>query len=251
MQDELAQEETALKHDVERYWNKRATAFSALHWDELRSGKRDLWAREIDRYLPRTADGAPLRILDIGTGSGFFALMLAARGHDVTGIDLSPAMVAEASAAARRLGSSARFLVMDAERPQFAPGTFDAIVTRNLTCFLPSLETAYRNWRELLREGGMLLNFDADYGREEPAPAAELPADHAHKDIPSELNREYEGIRTRLGARQKPRPVWDRELLGGMGFRDIVLDANVSNRVYARPDRFYNPVPMFAIKAVR
>ena len=49
--------------------------------------------REFRRYLPQ---GRPLRILDVGTGTGFFAFLLAAEGHCVTGIDLTPGMVEEA-----------------------------------------------------------------------------------------------------------------------------------------------------------
>lgn len=35
---------------------------------------------------------------------------------------------------------------MDAEAPSFAPGSFDAVISRNLTWTLPNLERAYRAW---------------------------------------------------------------------------------------------------------
>ena len=42
---------------------------------------------------------------------------------------------------------------------------FDVIVTRNLTWDLPHPESAYREWHRVLRSGGILLNFDANWYR--------------------------------------------------------------------------------------
>ena len=55
------------------------------------------------------------RVLDVGCGVGRWSRLLAARGADVTGVDLSPTMVAQASARAAeaRVSSRCRFLVQD------------------------------------------------------------------------------------------------------------------------------------------
>ena len=56
------------------------------------------------------------RVLDIGCGVGRWSRLLAARGARVTGVDLSPTMVAEAERRARASGlaSRCRFVVQDA-----------------------------------------------------------------------------------------------------------------------------------------
>mgnify|MGYP000892788636 FL=1 len=57
-------------------------------YDALNAGRED-----IDYYLSQLPN-MPQRVLDIGCGTGRFALELAARGHDVCGVDPAPGMVA-------------------------------------------------------------------------------------------------------------------------------------------------------------
>ena len=57
--------------------------------------------RVIEDYL-----GGRLRVLDVGAGTGRYSLPVAARGHRVTHLDVSPAMLARAEAAALRAGLS-------------------------------------------------------------------------------------------------------------------------------------------------
>ena len=236
--------EANLQNRITGYWTRRAGAFSAQRRRELAGEKHDQWLAALHRYLP--AQGG-LRILDLGTGSGFFAMLLAAEGNTVTGIDLTPAMIKEARRTAAALGIPAEFAAMDAVHPDFAPGSFDALVTRNLTWTLPDLDAAYRSWRRLLRPGGVLVNFDADYCRE-TAPAA-LPANHAHKGIAPALWAQYEQIKAGLRPAQQPRPAWDVQLLRRAGFAQVQVDGSVWRRIYARQDEFYNPTPIFALSA--
>ena len=235
-----------LKDEIVSYWSGRAEKFASLRRDELNSAKREQWLAELNRFLPPKR---PLDVLDIGTGTGFFCFLLEAEGCRVTGIDLSPEMISGARETARALGSKAEFRVMDAEQPNFAPASFDVIVTRNLTCYLPNLPRAYATWRTLLRDGGVLINFDGNYLYDETK--RPLPAHHAHQDLTAAQNAAHEHIRARMKDEQKPRPAWDRELLARAGFSRVAIDPGVSSRVYREFDRFYNPVPVFAVAAWR
>ncbi|MDX9856525.1 MAG: methyltransferase domain-containing protein [candidate division Zixibacteria bacterium] len=69
---------------------------------------------EIDFVLDelRVCDGAPL--LDVGCGVGRHAIELARRGYDVTGIDISSGMLAQAREAARRAGVTVEWVQADA-----------------------------------------------------------------------------------------------------------------------------------------
>lgn len=234
-----------IKTQMTAYWSRRVSSFSDLRQQELHSEKRALWQQELERCPP---SAKPLRILDIGTGTGFFALLLAAQGHRVTGIDLTPEMIAEARRTADALHIAAEYLVMDAEEPDFPSGSFDAVVTRNLTWSLPHLGQAYSRWHNLLKPGGILVNFDADYCREK-APDS-LPPDHAHKNLSADLVRAYEQMKNDLRPQQLPRPQWDVELLQAACFRDIRVDTGAWKRLYGAVDAFYNPTPIFVISAI-
>ena len=238
-----------IKHRVAHYWSHRAEAFETQRLREYDSEKRERWLAEFCRYLPQ---GKPLRILDVGTGTGFFACILAAEGHQTTGIDLTPDMIEHAEHMAAVLGLDAQFRIMDAEEPDFPAESFDVLVTRNLTWTLPHLEKAYREWYRLLKPGGMLINFDADYyAALEDDEEQELPENHAHKLVPDEMKAENDSITMEIGAYQQPRPQWDVQLLVEAGFERVIVDMGVYRRIYAEIDEFFNPTPIFAIVAYK
>ena len=72
-------------------YDAAARAYADALLDELDAKPLDRWLLE---RLAALADGAP--VADAGCGPGQVAFYLAAAGADVTGFDLSPAMVAEA-----------------------------------------------------------------------------------------------------------------------------------------------------------
>lgn len=232
-----------IKQRMTSYWTQRVEQFSALRYKELQGEKHRQWLEELQTRLPASTG---LEILDIGTGTGFFALLLGGQGHRVTGIDLTPNMVSEARRVAEQLGVEAEFLVMDAEQPNFPPHRFDAIVTRNLTWTLPHLPRAYEAWHTLLKPGGVLVNFDGDYCREAPYDA---PAHHAHQGMGEGILAEYQQMKQALRPTQQARPQWDVELLRQAGFQEVQVDTGVWKRIYDKVDEFYNPTPIFAITA--
>lgn len=232
-----------IKQRMTRYWTQRVEQFSALRYKELLGEKHRQWLEELQARLPASTG---LDILDIGTGTGFFALLLGGQGHRVTGIDLTPDMVSEARRVAGQLGVEAEFHIMDAEQPHFPPHRFDAIVTRNLTWTLPHLSRAYQVWHTLLKPGGVLINFDGDYCREAPC---DVPAHHAHQGMGEGLLEEYQQMKQALRPTQQPRPQWDVELLHQAGFQAVQVDTGVWKRIYGTVDEFYNPTPVFAITA--
>lgn len=235
-----------IKQGMINYWSQRAIDFQELRMKEFAGKMHERWMVEFRKYLPMDKS---LRILDLGTGTGFFAFLLGMEGHHVTGIDLTEEMIVRAKQSAEILKVPANFFVMDAEKPNFAPGSFDALVTRNLTWGLPHLQEAYRNWYDLLKPGGILINFDADYCREQKAEV--LPENHAHKGIAPAQILEYERFKDTLRPMQQPRPQWDVQLLIQAGFQNITVDTGVWQRIYQEFDEFYNPTPIFTIAAYR
>ena len=99
-----------------------------------------------------------LRLLDMGTGTGFLALGFAERGHRVTGVDLSPEMIAFAKKEALRQNLSVEFLEGNAQEPPFPEEKlFDGITCRNLLWTLPNPLQALRAWKKLLKPEGTVV----------------------------------------------------------------------------------------------
>ena len=55
------------------------------------------------------------------------------------------------------------FWRMDAQKLDFEDNTFDVVISRNLTWNLEHPDVAYREWVRVLKAGGRLLNFDANW----------------------------------------------------------------------------------------
>lgn len=68
------------------------------------------------------------RVLDLGSGTGGHALVLAERGYEVVGIELQPAFVARAREKARSLATPPTFQEGDMRRLE-GEGPFDALVS--------------------------------------------------------------------------------------------------------------------------
>lgn len=119
------------------YWEDRARRF-AVEGDGLAAvcsyGMPGFYNRLIQfsqrrALAPWLKAPSGSRVLDVGCGIGRWSRLLAARGARVTGIDLSPTMIAEAErrAAASGLAERCRFIVQDSAALEI-DGTFDLIV---------------------------------------------------------------------------------------------------------------------------
>ena len=234
---------SALSGRIEKYWSRRAESYGETRRQELACDKKSLWLAEI---LPHLPSGGPLRILDVGTGAGFFAILLAQLGHSVCGVDMSQAMLDEGAALAQQACCEVTFQRMDACCLEFESGQFDAVISRNLTWTLPDAAAAYREWNPVLRPGGVLLNFDADYGSVSFVDLADQ-----HVGINDDMMLECENIRRQLPLSAESRPVWDMQTLRCSGFSACWCDPDLSTRIYTHRDATYNPVPMFALRAVK
>ena len=233
----------ALTGRIEKYWSCRAVSYGEIRRHELACDKKSLWVAEI---LPHLPVGGPLRILDVGTGAGFFAIVLAQLGHSVCGVDMSQAMLDEGAALAQQAGCEVTFQRMDACCLEFESASFDAVISRNLTWTLPDAAAAYREWNRVLRPGGVLLNFDADYGSVSFVDLADQ-----HVGINDDMMLECESIRRQLSLSAQSRPEWDMYALRSAGFSACWCDTDLSPRIYTHRDETYNPVPMFALRAVK
>jgi ubiquinone/menaquinone biosynthesis C-methylase UbiE len=104
-------------------------------------------------------------VLDVGCGLGHEVGRLAERvgpAGRVVGVDFSPAMVAEARRRAAARSAAVAFEVGDAQRLEFADGTFDLARTERVLRYLQSPEQALREMQRVVRADGSLVAFDFD-----------------------------------------------------------------------------------------
>lgn len=236
------------KERIVSYWEKRSGDFLEHKRAELHSPMSERWLYEIKNQLPQDRN---LRILDVGCGAGFFSVLLAKEGYQVTGVDLTPDMVENARTLAEEEKTDCEFFVMDAENLRFADESFDVVISRNLTWTLPDVKSAYREWVRVLKKGGILLNFDANYGLSDFTDLCELPDNHAHQEIDDDMMRECEEIKRQLPISSYSRPAWDLETLGAMKLQEFSVDLGISSRIYVEKDEFYNPTPMFMLRTCK
>lgn len=95
-------------------------------------------------------------VLDIGCGTGELALALAARGHPVTGIDLSSGAIELATRKAADRGLQATFHTGDATELDGYDDSFDTVLDSGLLhCLPPDAQQRYlRVLRRVCRSGG-------------------------------------------------------------------------------------------------
>ena len=243
------EESEDIKPRVTRYWTNRADSFFIQRQHELDSPKSYKWISEIRK---RIGTEKPLKILDVGCGAGYFTVLLGLEGHDVTGIDLTRAMVDRAGKLIemnRPYARDPQATVMDAENLDFCDESFDVIITRNLTWTLPHPVRAYSEWYRVLKKGGVLLNFDAEYAK--GAHNLKNRSNLAHKDISDEMKEECRRIYHMLNISTLDRPRWDVDILYRIGFEAVEADCEFGERIYDVKDEFYIPDRMFMIYAVK
>jgi SAM-dependent methyltransferase len=106
-----------------------------------------------------------VRVLDVGCGIGRWSRLLAARGAAVTGVDLSPTMIAEAQrrAQASGLADRCRFIVQDSSALEIE-GSFDLIVCVTVLQHIldvGKMRSALHRMAHHLAPGGRLLLLEA------------------------------------------------------------------------------------------
>ena len=232
-----------LNRKIEAYWDSRSDDFSKTRRKELEGPSAKAWSRLLQEKLPQ---GKKLHILDIGTGAGFFAILLGKLGHVMTGIDMSGELLHEAKLNALAYGVPAKFKKMNAQELDFESESFDAVISRNLTWTLPDAMVAYQEWQRVLKPNGVLLNFDSDYGRE--TFSKKENQEHVHANIQQELIDTCNSIKDSVRISDHRRPGWDTAYLQSLHM-EVAVEADIAPRVHNDPNMQYDDVPLFAITA--
>lgn len=249
-----------LLEKIEAYWTERAEGYSAVNQGELETEQKSKWRENLQKHL-KGRKPEDTKVLDIGTGPGFFAILLAEAGYQVTAVDYTEEMLKEARKNAGKLAEKICWRQMDAQKLEFEEETFDVVVSRNLTWNLEKPEKAYEEWLRVLRKGGKLLNYDANWyhhlfdkekrkAYEEDRKRVEAMALEDHytcTDIDA-----MEEIARKVPLSRIARPRWDREVLKRLSCGQIQIEEQVWQEVWSREEKAnYQSTPMFLVEAVK
>jgi ubiquinone/menaquinone biosynthesis C-methylase UbiE len=113
-------------------------------------------ARLIDGFVRLTGLRSGARVIDLGCGSGIFSYLLSLRGFEVTGLDISPKLLA----LARRKYAGLQFDEGDVEALPYEAASFDGVLLSGLVHHLPDPSRCAAEVARVLRPGGKFLAFD-------------------------------------------------------------------------------------------
>lgn len=134
---------------------------------EFKSRQREIWAMgnfgdtavfttPVAGHLVRFAGvSAGQTLLDVGTGTGVVAITARRRGAKVTGLDLTPALLAQARESAAVAGNDdITWQEGDAEALPFPDASFDMVLSQFGHMFAPRPEVAMAEMLRVLKPGG-------------------------------------------------------------------------------------------------
>jgi ubiquinone/menaquinone biosynthesis C-methylase UbiE len=142
-----------------------------LSADELKALVRERFGARADDYRTSAphASGPDLelllawldpqpaeRALDVATGGGHTALALARTGADVDACDLTPEMLAAASALLAEHDCTAKFVVGEADALPYPDATFDIVTCRIAAHHFPDAQDFFEEVARVLKPGGRL-----------------------------------------------------------------------------------------------
>ena len=246
-------------------WKDGAENYSRIVHDELNSFRAAGWQELI---TGQTGGRKNMRVLDIGCGPGFFTILLSQLGHSVTGMDATDEMRRFAEYNLVQNGVSAEILRGDAVEPPFEDNTFDLLVSRNVTWTLPDHPQAYREWLRILKPGGILLIFDANWHLPYLTPESRADMRARTENTIRTFGSDFSGHTTieSLGDPEAPahpkedyrilrdflRPDWDIGMLSTLGYKDISYDRDITGPLWDDKEKMmYGNTPMFMIRAVK
>ena len=124
------------------------------------------------------------RVLDVGCGSGQLAVAIAPRVAEVMGVDLTPAMLAEAQAHAQAAGVvNVRWQVADSVALLVKDANFDVVVSRSMFHHAADPSAPFTERRRVGAPGGRIFVSDLapDPPKSPAADAIELLRDPSHR----------------------------------------------------------------------
>ncbi len=236
---------------MDQYWGERAKSYSEQNQAQLEDGRCQAWERVIFERLP---SGRKLKILDVGCGPGFLAILMARAGHYATGADLNSAMLDQARKNADKHGVCVEFVQIDGTLP-FEDDSFDVILARDVTWTLPKPEMTMAHWFSKVAPGGKLLYFDAGWYSYLNSPL-ERAKYKSHRKLVEKNHgfvyskaKQMEAMAVDLPMTYRMRPAWDMEFWSSFLESQVTCVENLNSRIYNPMEQLqYALTPEFLVE---
>ena len=247
---------------INEHWTKGSENYDKIIHDELSSFRAEGWQKLIAAQVGQRQG---LEVLDCGCGPAFFTILLSRAGYRVTSIDAADGMLEKARRNVEEYGVDAQILEMDCHALSFPDNSFDLVVSRNVTHALLDHVQVYKEWLRVLKPGGVLLIFDANWHlplsseawfketMERERKCIEVYGSDFSGNTSFDEDRSrkfYESERHRLG--DLLRPDWDCGILQAMEYQEISYDRDITGPLWDEKEKLiYGHTPMFMIRAVK
>ena len=258
-----------LEQEIGEYWDERAESYSNGVCGELNDSRRNAWQRVLERTLfnhlrEATLEDRVPRVLYLGCVPGVFSILLAEMGCRVDAVDASHEMLERARVNARTMGvdDCITFHQADVTSLGFEDGTFDIVANRNLMWLMRHPEAAYTEWLRVLRPGGKLVVFDANWylylvdDNIDACRRANQEGRHVEEwgedaRATTAEERRCEQIAAELPLTPIVRPAWDLDVLPRLGAAHVSADEHAWLELWTESEKlYYGTSPLFMVEAI-
>jgi AraC-like DNA-binding protein/quercetin dioxygenase-like cupin family protein/trans-aconitate methyltransferase len=240
----------SLQNKLNIYWSERSESYSEQNRKQLDDEHRESWKKLI---LTHASKKKNLKILDIGTGPGFVAILLAQCGYEVVAVDRNSDMLSQAEVNAKRYSVDVKFMKVGDELP-FSDNRFDLVISRDVTWLQLQPEKVFWHWYQKVVTGGKLLYFDANwygYLKDEE----ERKKYKAFRKFVKERNgfvyskaREMERMAGKLPLTYEERPRWDTAYWKRNRVKNVYHISELNSDIYTEMEQLqYLKTPEFLV----
>ncbi len=218
--------------EIRDYWTMRAEGYSCSVNNSIETGQSEFWLKMISKYIDLDR---PLRILDVGTGPGFFPMLLGHMNHSITAVDYTESMLNAARDNCKKSNVNVTLLQMDAQNLEFDDESFDLVISRNLVWDLEYPIKAYKEWMRVLTHDGKMIIFDGNHYLhlfDEKYENTDDDRSHKSEYMMGVDANIMQNIAKELPLSKERRPQWDAAKLMEMGTSNVSIYTDPAKSIH-------------------
>lgn len=148
--------------ELSEHFTKRSS-----YWEEIytkRNAPPNFMIYELDsrmrnalHILENFSSNKPLKILDVGCGTGHYIEQMLLRQHNVFGNDVAYGMLIKSKDKYSRISQNHKLSLSNIEKLPFQNSSFDAVLCIGVIEYLPDIHKALRELNRIVKEDGIII----------------------------------------------------------------------------------------------